>query len=205
MITVSQFAETEPSESDDGLPIFSDCTYCEENDFTTALNECDGINVLQLNIHGLFSKIDYLKELLSTLNNVRNQIDIIMLNKTWGKKEQEPLCHLDGYKSYFRHRTSKKGGGIVIYYKSELEVDIIDNCDKFHEDCNFELLFVKVTSTKLKQHKNLICGCIYRSPNSSETDFLNNYEKLLTVLKKVSNKIIIGGDFNLDFIKSYTH
>ena len=189
------------TDKDIDISIFKDCKYIGIDDLSTTLNDCDGINILQLNIRGLYGKLDALCELLDEVNNVRHKIDMIMLNETWMIPEQEKLCVIPGYKFLFKNRINRRGGGVAIMYRENLTIRKLsvnfDNID-------YESLFVKV---KLKSKKSLdcICGTIYRVPNSSERDFVQKYESLLTTLQNQCKNIILGGDFNIDLLKTVTH
>ena len=153
--------DSNDTDTDDAdISIFKDCKYVDFDNLTTALNDCDGINVLQLNIRGLFSKLDCLRELLDELNNVRHKVDIIMLNETWVRPEQQPLCKLPGYQMLFKNRLNKRGGGVAIAFCEELSVNIIDLKDNFDEENICESLFVKVSHKKNKKF-DCLCGTIY--------------------------------------------
>ena len=52
--------------------------------------------------------------------------------------------------------------------------------------------------------KKLICGSVYRPPNTSLDQFLTEYEHMLKELKKTEN-VVVGLDHNLDFLKLAVH
>ena len=69
--------------------------------------------------------------------------------------------------------------------------------------CTFEHLSVKID---LRNNQKLLVSSIYRPPNSSENDFIDQYSKFACDLKKRENKgIVIGLDHNLDLLKSTKH
>ena len=69
-------------------------------------------------------------------------------------------------------------------------------------DVNFEHCLAEIT---LRKHK-LIVGSLYRAPNTNQTDFLNDYKKLIKSLKEIpESEIVLGMDHNLDFLKSHIH
>ena len=57
---------------------------------------------------------------------------------------------------------------------------------------------------KNKNSKNIVCGCIYRHPNGSKSDFneFNKYlDSTLSKLVKEKKEIYICGDFNIDLLR----
>ena len=57
---------------------------------------------------------------------------------------------------------------------------------------------------KNKNSKNIVCGCIYRHPNSLKSDIneFNKYlDSTLSKLVKEKKEIYICGDFNIDLLR----
>ena len=55
-------------------------------------------------------------------------------------------------------------------------------------------------------HRNILVISLYRPPNTNELVFLENYKRLLSLLKKESGKqIIMCMDHNFDLLKSTLH
>ena len=114
-------------------------------------------------------------------------IDIALVTESLPKFQSpdlnEPLFNIEGYDSI----ENKSGRGVVIYYKSTLEI-------KLHEDINClysPSLFFKVSNTK--NQVNL--AVIYRSPNiSKEQDDKLNVQ-IHQASKKLKN-LVLYGDFN---------
>ena len=102
--------------------------------------------------------------------------------------------------SYDSHRKSKRGGGVGILLSQNLEYR--QRKDLSLNVPNFESVTIEM---KTHQQSKLLCT-IYRSPNSSDKEFLKNYSRLL---KKFTPqqlaRLIIGLDHNLDLIKHAKH
>ena len=102
--------------------------------------------------------------------------------------------------SYDSHRKSKCGGGVGILLSQNLEYR--QRKDLSLNVPNFESVTIEM---KTHQQSKLLCT-IYRSPNSSDKEFLRNYSRLL---KKFTPqqfaRLIIGLDHNLDLIKHAKH
>ena len=69
------------------------------------------------------------------------------------------------------------------------------------EDENIESVWIEV---HLKSHFRLLCGFIYRSP-SEKSSWIINFEKKLFKAKKVSQNLILVGDFNMNLYNLYDH
>lgn len=62
---------------------------------------------------------------------------------------------------------------------------------------NMWLLIIEVV---LISNKKEIFGCLYHSPNSSDSQFLDFFEELLSEkLEQYRNHITITGDFNINW------
>ena len=64
------------------------------------------------------------------------------------------------------------------------------------------MIFVEVT---INPGKKILCGSIYRPPNTNLDLFLEEYENTLRELKKINTNVVLGLDHNLDFLKADKH
>ena len=81
-----------------------------------------------------------------------------------------------------------KGRGVVLYIKSSLYPQVISFDTAFEESV--------WCSVKLNTNDTLLVGCIYRSPNSSETNNIDIFNLIKEMSeKRLSHKLIMG-DFN---------
>ena len=73
--------------------------------------------------------------------------------------------------------------------------------------CNIESTFESISvELDLKNHQKVIISSLYRPPNTSEKEFIDQYCKFICELKKRDNNgIIIGSDHNMDLLKSSKH
>ena len=154
-------------------------------------------DIMQLNIRGLYSKIDKLKALLNECT-LGKKIDVILLCETWQSKSS-PLPKLDGYSYIYKHRQHKLGGGVGMFVSDRLKYK--ERSDLYMNECNFKFCLIEV---KLKHENVLLCSG-YRAPNTNPNEFLVDYEKLLNKVNVGCNKIIIGIDHNLDLLKHRSH
>ena len=53
--------------------------------------------------------------------------------------------------------------------------------------------------------KNLVIGSLYRPPNTSCVEFVQDYEKLISNLKNENTNLVLGMDHNSDLLKASVH
>ena len=184
---------------------------CPEFDFSTGLlddsiisckyveNSPDkvktALRILQLNIRGILSKQQELRDLLIT-----NSIDIALICETWLASNNENRLSIAGYNSLVKVRTGRKGGGVCILIKDHLLYRPI----KCLKDLDIELEYC---AAKIKTDSAPLVVCsAYRPPNSNARQFLSHYINLTTTINKFKSKgLIIGLDHNLDLLKHSSH
>ena len=87
-------------------------------------------------------------------------------------------------------------GGVAILVSTRLTHKLI----KLKKTCSsYESIFVEVT---INPGKKILCGSIYRPPNTNLDLFLEEYENTLHELKKINANVVLGLDHNLDFLKA---
>ena len=112
-----------------------------------------------------------------------------------------PEIKIPGYEFCHKDHNSKRGGGVALLLFSNIRYNMLDMNKS--NSCTFEHLSVEID---LRNNQKLLVSSIYRPPNSSENDFIDQYSKFVCDLKKRENKgIVIGLDHNLDLLKSTKH
>ena len=173
-----------------------DC--CDYVDYGNAIPvDPNELVIMQLNVRGLYNKIDQIKFLLNVVTSNRKP-DILMLCETWQSKNS-PVPKLPGYEYVYKARTHKLGGGVGIFisdklkYKNrpdlEIETDTVEHC---------------IVELKLKNKKMLMCSG-YRVPGQNPGKFVQEYEELISHMNKTRLPVIIGLDHNLDLLKHKNH
>ena len=84
-----------------------------------------------------------------------------------------------GINNFFATGSKFSKGGVALYTKDNInafEREDLKNID----DC-FEAIWVEINNEK---SKNIICGCVYRHPNSDIQTFDNYINKCLTKITK---------------------
>ena len=174
----------------------NNCDYIDSNE-RLQLNQSD-LCVLQLNIRGLYSKLENLKSLLN--DNFKDGMpDILLLCETW-QNTHSPKIHLKGFQMFEQRRLHKKGGGTSVIIKEGYTSKRIRNPEIDFETIEHCLVEVSI------ENKSYIVGSLYRAPNTNQKDFLKEYKSLIDyVHSKKPYGIILGMDHNLDLLKTANH
>jgi exonuclease III len=153
------------------------------------------LSVLHQNIAGVLNKTEELEVAILELENVKVEIDVLCLTETFLKKGDETNLLLNNYKMCANFcRDKHRRGGSCILSRKALEFSELDICKSVAIEKHFE-----ACAAYIKCFKILVI-CVYRTPDSDFDIFLEKLDFLLSNLKSKSNKIIIGGDFNIDFL-----
>ena len=172
------------------------CDYLDINEKIDVSN--NDLFILQLNIRGMYSKLNRLKSLIEDHTEDKYP-DIILLCETWHSKNS-PVPEIKGYRSVHKYREHKKGGGVAILISENLKYKPRPDLELTSEV--FEHCIVEV---KLKT-ENIICCSGYRAPNTDVELFLKEYGKLAENINKVNKtKTVIGIDHNLDLLNYAKH
>lgn len=148
-----------------------------------------GLNIVHLNIHYVYPKLDEIKMVL----NEQPNIDILCLCETFLHDDfLDKELHIDGYNIIRRDRPSH-GGGILIYYKNSLACTI--RHDLLHSD--IEMVWLNI---KCSMQKPFLLGYVYRPP-STTSDWLQKVETILEKVHCENKEVILLGDFNFNLLK----
>ena len=172
------------------------CDYVDSNE-RLQLNQSD-LCILQLNIRGLYSKLEKFKSLLNE-NFKDGMPDILLLCETW-QNTNSPDIHLQGYQMFEQRRLHKKGGGTSVFIKKGYTSKPLPKPEIDFE--NIEHCLVEV----LIENKMYVVGSLYRAPNTNQKEFLREYKSLIDyVYSKKPYGVFLGMDHNLDLLKSASH
>ena len=116
-----------------------------------------------------------------------NAYDIVAFNEIWDVKEFETL-KVDGFEiKAIKIRNLARGGGTVIFGRSDIQMKSINS--PFVEG------IIETTGVKIG---SIIFINIYRPPSGNKDNFVELLTQYLDTLR--GQKIIIGGDFNLNAV-----
>ena len=121
------------------------------------------------------------------------KFDILLLSEHWQLNQNLETIPISGYQlgSHFS-RNNKIHGGVCIYIKNDIKYEELDLSSFCVE------LDIEITAIKLVESETIFCS-VYRSPLGDIQIFLSKLEEILELLEPDKNKIVLGGDFNLNF------
>ena len=132
------------------------------------------LTALQLNIQGLSSSIDNLRQIV-----LDGQPDVVGLCETFLYSGNEMLLDIHGYKMEHINRCKMAKGGLAMYISSNLHYCLRDDLSRNFEGI-FESQFIEIRVNGI----DLIIGNIYRSPSGAVSLFLRNLEEILDLILK---------------------
>jgi exonuclease III len=154
---------------------------------------------MHFNARSLVNKIDAVTNLI---NDLAFDFTAIAVTETWANLDNESGLNIQGYNYFGRPRAGRRGGGVAIYIKDNLNCSIRDDLNVCLND-DFEFLCVQV-----KHHR--ICNnivVVYRPPSGCLQSFNDSYNSLLNKLCTGNDKFetYIAGDFNINLLNYETH
>ena len=157
---------------DNMLPL--DSEYFDVGDLSTSMFPQGNLNIIQLNIRGLLSKQSKLNELI---NKVEKSLDLhaLVLCETWLTPETKNLIKVSNYVYSGIERKGKKGGGVGFLIKNNL---ITRERRDLKIEADMEHCIIEIKCRR----KNILLVSIYRPPNTSIPNFINEYDSLLNKL-----------------------
>ncbi len=162
------------------------------------------LNIGYTNIRSLFSDTDNTLLIdvqdckfndMNTEFNYINNCDLIFLTETWLQDNEmnKYQLHIKNYRNPIFKNRPGKGGGLLIYYKENLQVEIIQTLQNY----NLEHMVVEV---KYSTNAKFIFNLIYRPPTSDTNitdNLINNfYDCYNYSIQNNYNGIYFLGDFN---------
>lgn len=153
----------------------------------------DKINICHVNVQSLcarrFSKFDELKS-----NFFGSKIDVVCMTETWlSDVITNTMISMEGF-NLLRNDRNRNGGGICIYFRSNLSCKVIKKSTSNLSNVT-EFLLVEVSGAG----DPFLLGVYYNPPEVDCSDTLKEHFEELTVKY---NRTFFIGDFNTDLLKS---
>ena len=170
-------------------------SYYISHDFNSAFDNLShkDLGIIHINIRSLARNGD---KLVSYLNTLRYKFPVICCSETWLNSIRFIDNMFPDYNQYHSMRPVNKpyGGGTSIFIHKNVQSEHL--LDISCNDENIECVFASVKHG----NNNLVIGCCYRQPNSSNADYFTT-----SLVDKISNidanahKILVG-DFNFNLL-----
>ena len=179
----------QPTASASEMPVRANCQDSEIDVYKMLRSTLGNRNLKigHINVNGLLAKLADIHLLLSEV-----KFDLLGITETHLTDDiSNNLIKIIGYDLARRDRSGSKGGGVVIYFREDLNVyeDL-----KWNVDQELEAVCLNIT---IRSQSTLI-GCLYRP--SKSTTFFNFLHALLNRIWIKRKNVILLGDFNSNLI-----
>lgn len=149
-------------------------------------NKKKNLSVFHLNARSLRNKND---DVETFLNSLEHTFDALAFTETWFNC-QDSVVEFCGYNCLTMCRSKKKGGGVALYLRDNLEYDVIG--EHSHVNSHFESLVVKCQKS--------IVAVVYRPPSGSFTAFLDFLQDVFEFCTSLKMPTIFVGDLNVNLL-----
>ena len=151
---------------------------------------------MHVNCRSIQYKIPDIQDLLA-----HAPVTVLALTETWIEQNWEDTVNMPGYHFLHSARSNGRGGGVGIMIKEGITHHHYDLSKHNLVPKTFECIFTTINVEK----GNYLIGVIYRPPGHNPAEFNAEIEKVLTVISKKGNNIVLLGDFNIDLLKANEH
>ena len=150
------------------------------------------LKIAHLNARSIPRHIDEITNLL-----VETRLDVLAVSETWlYPNANSCLYNIKGYNILRHDRINKRGGGVCIYSRNDLNTKIIPISYEFDQP---EMLAVELTNGTNK----IAIAVLYKPPNIPYGVFATMHESLAHILCNFDNVVMLG-DLNIDLMKPET-
>ena len=175
-----------------------DCNYVTDSQFNVQIKNNVDFSIIHFNARSLKANFENVK---TYLNSLSKEFHIIAISESWFDENINELDYkLDRYNMVFTSRSDKRGGGVVLYVRQDLNFvkknDFCSSISNVLESVTLEIV--------LENDKNVIISCIYRTPGTDVDTFTDYIERLLKSIKN-GKSIYLCGDINIDLLRYNNH
>ena len=148
------------------------------------------LNVKLQNIRSLFNKLDVVKSYL-----LINNVDICFFTETWlNSNIRNSMINIPGYEILRSDRHNKRGGGVAVYYKDSLNVQLVNPRIKFLTFSNFEYIALELNTSSSSK---ILFLCFYIPPDSAKCiQTVTNMVKIVSSYISHTQPFVLLGDLN---------
>lgn len=140
-----------------------------------------------LNVRSLVPHYSDIKSIL-----LQEKYDILGISETWlSQNIIDNQIQISNYR-FIRVDRTTRGGGVGMYFRNDFNYEILNS----HQTEYLEQLWIKFKFNNI----SYIFGTIYRPPRGKFSEFLSQFEDSLAYFSMECEKIVCGGDFNLNLL-----
>ncbi|KAG7299269.1 hypothetical protein JYU34_017830 [Plutella xylostella] len=157
--------------------------------WTTHLNGTqNSLNIIHINIRSMRKNFN---AFLILISQCQKKLDLIILTEINIKKEELPMYRMDDFDMYSNTREIKRGGGILIYAKKELNFSAFS-----HNGAASEIIQGQLNTM---DQKDIHIVAVYRPPKTNKLKFTDELHNIIKKLPKYSDVIVVG-DTNINLL-----
>ena len=166
-----------------------------------SIKEAKGLHLAHLNVRSISNKWELLKA-----NFMSTNLHVLGLSETWLKSSlpSEFYTLSDEYHLTRNDRnwkdnnclTIKKGGGVAMFIKNDLDYSEVSHKHLNTSNINIESQWISI---KQKNSKPILIGNVYRPPQGDIDEFIHVLENIFTTVDLNKIELYIMGDVNIDF------
>ena len=149
------------------------------------------LSLIHINARSLNKNFDSIELLLNSLQSF--QFSVIGVSETWLNTSSPPLYAIENYQMLRSDRGHRKGGGVAIYARNDLNFKLRSD---LHIE-NTEHIFLEIVNNNAK---NVIVGVIYRPPGHNAEFFLDKLDTCLNNITQENKDVYLMGDFNINLL-----
>lgn len=149
------------------------------------------LSILHINIRSLKLNWDLL---CLKINHLLSNLDLLILTEVNVKEEEALSYQLRNFTQTSKCRIHRNGGGVMVFYKNNIQIDNFNYTLDEAENITFKL-------THLESKVQLIVLAIYRPPKQNKNRFIDDLNFWLQNAFKKDESIIIVGDINICILK----
>ncbi len=176
------------------------CKYHHENSFQNTVTKNESLSFFHLNIRSARKNLNSLETYLNTIDY---GFSIIGLTETWLNTNNAENFNLKGYEHVYNCRQEKRGGGVSLYLKSELQ--FAERKDLSKSNSIMESIFVEMDKNSSGLGKKVVIGNIYKPPNTDINEFITQLSPILNKISREKKLFYLMGDFNINLLNTATH
>lgn len=155
------------------------------------MKTAQNLRIGHINIRSLTPNLSDFDQFVNSEN-----FDFIGISETWlNDNSLDTNVGVYGYHGIFQNRKSR-GGGVGLFIKQGYKFTRMEN--ELTSNEHFEQIWIKVQMGK----SEFILGCIYKPPHYRQSDFLVEFDDILSSFVPLCDRICCVGDFNIDYMDS---
>lgn len=152
-----------------------------------------GQKIVFLNVRSLFANISTIQA-----DFTGSEFMSLVFVESWlHAKIPTTMINIKGFTCVRLDRQNKRGGGIIIYVRDDLEWDSLQKKCFDISTANIELLSIVI---KRKFQKSICLSGVYIPPKSNIDKAIESLDELGVIINKSNSEWIIGGDLNADLL-----